>query len=100
MKILNELSGKDWIPPEVAGTSKGFYLDVPRRVYITGKLGSLTIGARTQGWLPILGTMPTKWPSWLTWWPIVYRPPYPKPGWLWRKHPELFHGGNSDKENS
>lgn len=64
----------------------------PKRLYITTKhFGALIIGEKTQGWLPFLGSMPTKWPTWLTWWPIVYRPPRPhKPGWLYRNHPELF----------
>lgn len=70
MNIHNDLSGKCWIEAHPPQIPKGFHEDVPRRLYIHFKRGSLIIGARTQAWLPKIGYLQSRW----AWWPIVWRP--------------------------
>jgi len=81
MKIHNDLSGKCF--NEYLGRD----IDVPRRLHISGRLGKVIIGDRTQAWLPVLGVMPLKW-YW--WWFIVYEPSNPKKGLLAKRHPEWY----------
>lgn len=67
----------------------------PKRLYVTTKrLGGLSIGERSLGWLPVLGYLPwwgpwRRW-TWLTWWFIVYEPPRRKPGLLVRRYPHWY----------
>jgi hypothetical protein len=61
----------------------------PNRIHITGRRGGLTIGARSQAWLPFLGYLPHRW--W-AWWPITYHPTGCKPGYLIRHWPQLYGG--------
>lgn len=52
------------------------------------RLGHVTLGSRSQAWLPFLGTLPPTW--WGRWW-ITYDPPHRREGWLHRRFPYIYN---------
>lgn len=92
-RVHSDLSGKEWIPAEAMGREEGEWIfGVPRRVYFFTPWGHLIVGARTQGWLPILGFMPYRgWWGRLMWWPIVWLPKnHRNHRYLVTKYPQLY----------
>ena len=75
--VHNDLSGWEWydLPPEA--NHESYWQDVPRRLYLTFDYrylrGTLSIGARTQGWLPWYGYLGKNgsYKGWM-WWPVAW----------------------------